>query len=489
MDYEGLKKYINEQNPSVAIKELQSGRGRTLPNIDPFKNELDPITHKIMDPVYRKDKWVNISDDDDQISEDEINEFGGKKGKKPVKVERIPLALQRIIVERAVSFAFGKPLLITADVEDGSVEADVLKAVKMVLRDAKTKSADRKVARTMFSTTEVAELWYPVEKKHSTYGFDSDFKLRMAIFSPMDGDKLYPYFDDYGNMAAFSREYLVELNDNKQHKFFETWTEEMHYKWELHENSWVLSEGEPIENPIGKIPIVYGCQDEVEWYVVEHLIERLEVLLSNFADTNDYHASPKIFVTGELRGFAEKGESGAIIEGEEGSKAEYLAWQQAPEAVKLEIETLLKMIYTLTQTPDISWDSVKGLNVSGVTLKMLFMDAHLKVQTKAEVFDEYMERRMSIIQSWLKEMNSNSDFMNACDNLLIDVALQPYMISDDSANVSTLMAATGQKAIMSRKTAIQNLGMVNDVEAEIALIADEENQYAVNDLLEQEPTE
>ncbi len=76
-------------------------------------------------------------------------------------------------------------------------------------------------------------------------------------------------------------------------------------------------------------------------------------------------------------------------------------WAQAPESVKLEIETLLRMIYTITQTPDIAFDSVKGIGaVSGVALKLLFMDAHLKVQDKCEVFDDYLQRRLSVIQAF-----------------------------------------------------------------------------------------
>mgnify|MGYP007057868075 FL=1 len=85
-----------------------------------------------------------------------------------------------------------------------------------------------------------------------------------------------------------------------------------------------------------------GRQPAVEWEDVQNLIDRLEKLLSNFADTNDYHASPKIFTTGTILGWAKKGESGAVIEGEEGATAQYLSWAQAPESVKLEIETLLR---------------------------------------------------------------------------------------------------------------------------------------------------
>ena len=151
-------------------------------------------------------------------------------------------------------------------------------------------------------------------------------------------------------------------------------------------------------NPLGKIPVIYTTQGQSEWHDVQGLIERLETLLSNFADTDDYHASPKIFVTGTVRGFAKKGEAGAIIEADQGATAQYLSWAQAPESVRLEIDTILSFIYTLTQTPNISFDNVKGLGaVSGVALEFLFTDAHLKVQDKMEYLDDYLTLRNNII--------------------------------------------------------------------------------------------
>ena len=175
-----------------------------------------------------------------------------------------------------------------------------------------------------------------------------------------------------------------------------------------------------------------------------------------------------------------------MIEGDEGATAQYLSWAQAPEAVKLEIETLLRMIYTITQTPDISFDSVKGLGaISGVALKLLFMDAHLKVRDKREIFDDYLQRRLSIIQAFLAKMNAkDSAFAAACESLTIEPEIVPFMIDDEQAQVNLLMSATGQKAIVSRKTAVQQLGWVNDTEAELEQIEAEENPSLYSDIME-----
>ena len=117
------------------------------------------------------------------------------------------------------------------------------------------------------------------------------------------------------------------------------------------------------------------------------------------------------------------------------------------------------------------------------------MNAHLKVQDKGEIFDEYLQRRLSVIQAFLSQMNTKEKaFVDACGSLIIEPEIVPFMIEDESANVNLLLSATGQKAICSRKTAVQQLGWVNDTEEEIAQIESEEGGQMYNDLLGQEPT-
>lgn len=497
MNSKQINELLASENHSTAIAELKNGRNATEPNAAEYIAQLDPQGHDVNDPVKRRDKKVKVDLSDFDINDEEkkniktvTNGDGETENFRIEPVARVALAIQKLIVKRAVAFTFGNPVILNAEPEEGTKEADVLKAVKRVLFDNKSRTLNRKVARGMYSSKESAELWYPVEKPTKNYGFDSTHKLRVAIFSPLFGDRLYPYFDETGDMIAFSREYVVKDSAGVKHTYFETYTDTEIRKWTLTSNQWQLLDGYPKKNQIGKIPVIYGRQPAVEWEDVQNLIDRLEKLLSNFADTNDYHASPKIFTTGTILGWAKKGESGAVIEGEEGATAQYLSWAQAPESVKLEIETLLRMIYTITQTPDIAFDSVKGIGaVSGVALKLLFMDAHLKVQDKCEIFDDYLQRRLSVIQAFLSQMNTKDKaFVDACGSLIIEPEIVPFMIEDEAANVNLLLSATGQKAICSRKTAVQQLGWVNDTEEEIAQIESEEGGQMYNDLLGQEPT-
>ena len=454
-------KTIKEMNAGEAVKLLTS-QSKGTP-VEEILKQWEVKEHKIFDTAERPDK--PIKNDKGQTERMEY-------------VARIGLGLQKLIIRRAASFVFGNPVNIIAETEDNQVREQIVDSVKRIMRDNKITSFNRRMARDLFAFTEVAELWYPVQvaQKHETYGFSTRFKLKKSLFSPRLGDELFPLFDDNGDMVAFSRKYKKKETNQTTGKdaevnYLTAYTPEYIVNYIEKNGQWEMDKA-PVANILKKIPVVYARQDVPDWQDVQDLIERLEKLLSNFADTNDYHASPKIFVTGTIKGFSKKGEAGAIIEGEENSKAEYLSWAHAPESVRLEIETLTRMIYTLTQTPDIAFDSIRGIgNVSGVALKLLFMDAHLKVHDKMEVLEDYLLRRLNIIKAFMGKLNTSWE--KEAENLEMQIEVIPYMVDDFKSEVELYMTATGGKAILSQETAVRMAGFVNDHKAEFAKIKDE----------------
>lgn len=471
------------QNTSVSeiVEKIKKTRTDSQPDIAAINNQLNPANHDVMNESIRPNKQVKIDSNNTETATYTSNSETTETDTRIEKVARIAIAIQKLIVKRAVSFTYGNPLILNYEPQSDS-EKTVLNGIKKILLKNKETSLNRKIGKAMFSCTEAAEYWYPVEdiNAKSLYGFDTKYKLKSAVFSPLKGDILYPTFDDYGDMIAFSREFTKEVDD-KEVVFFETYTDSQHFMWNTTEQK--LVDGFPKKIELGKIPIVYGKQEQTEWEDVQSMIDRLEKLLSNFADTNDYHASPKIFIKGQLIGFGRKGEAGAIIEGDEGSDAKYLSWQQAPEAVKLEIETLLNLIYSLTQTPNLSFESVKGLgNISGRALKLLFLDAHLKVQEKQEVLSEYHTRRINLIKTYIG--NFNNGLKATCDSMDIEPEIVPFMIDDEETKVDILVAATGGKPILSQKTAVSQLNYTNDSEREYELIKEEEQGMNVLETLE-----
>jgi SPP1 family phage portal protein len=168
----------------------------------------------------------------------------------------------------------------------------------------------------------------------------------------------------------------------------------------------------------------------------------------------------------------DKGEAGKIIQGDQNAEANYMSWNQAPDMTKLEIETLIRFIYSLSQTPDISFEAVKGLNdISGIALKMLFMDAHLKVKKKQRVFDAYLERRTNIIKAYIASFKT--DYASDVKAIEIDAQIQPFMIDDIQSMIETLMTANGNQPLLSQKTTVGMSGLVDNAEKEYEQITSE----------------
>jgi hypothetical protein len=457
-----IKEIFSKETDREVIAELKSRRHIPQPDVASAKKAIDPKLHGINDRILRPDKRVRVDGDSEADSAQKVIDVGGQDSAnyKTEKVARISLALQKLIIKRAVAFLFGNPVAYNVS-PDGEKQEMIIKALKRILYDVKSNSLNRRIARAVFGFKECAELWYPVEKPNDSYGFKSGFKLRCALFSPAFGDALFPYFDETGDMTAFSREFSrTETGGSVETVagYFETWTDSEHWLWKHGTNGFETVEGYPKGNAIGKIPVVYAYQDEFETQDVDSLIDRLETLLSNFADTNDYHAAPKLFVTGQINGWAKKGESGAVIEGEEGATMNYVSWASAPESVKLEIETLLKMIYTITQTPDISFDALKGLGaISGIALKLLFMDAHLKVQDKKEIFDEFLQRRVNVIKAFIGKFNTALE--SECEDLEIEPEITPYMLTSELDELTYWMTANGNKPVISQEESIEKTGL------------------------------
>ncbi len=426
-----------------------------MPDIQKALKSIDPKKHAVMDVRSRPKKLVKTD-----------------KGQKYVEVARIAFALQKLIIRRAVAFCFGNDVMVSSDAKtEQGITA--FNTVKDIFTKAKCFSLNRKMARTLFTFQEVAEYWYTTDG--GNLGADNDKKLRVTLFSPKDCT-LYPYFDKTGDLIAFSRQY--KNADDNQRTYFETWTDEEYRCWN--------DKGEVVDSyrhKLGKIPIVYSWQEQRETEDVDSLVDRLETSVSNFADTNDYHASPKIVVNGPIKSFAQKGENGGILEVDANTKPYYLSWDNAPQAKQIEFDMLQKMIFALSQTPDVSFDNMKSVGaVSGTALKTLFTDAHLKVQDHREVLDEHLARRASIVKAYVAQLEPQ--MKTALDELNIEQTIIPYLSTDDNTQLNALLSANGNKPLISHRQSVIKANLSKNPEDDYDQIVKEEGASALMDALE-----
>lgn len=436
-----ISEYTQSEDLQEQVKILKRERDNK-PDIEALKKQWKVSEHRsISDKTYLPDKEIK----------DENGKFLRYK-----LVNRLAVPFQKLIVNSAVTFGFGNEVELLADFEADSEEEKVYNAIVGILEENKSAVHNRKVAKECYRASEVAELWYyeKADEIHEDYGFPCDYRVKVKLLTPWKGDKIYPQFDAYDKMQVFARSYLIR-EAGKDVECMDIFTDSEYKSLKKVDGEWEEFTGLDFSKTINKIPVIYASQEEAEWSDVQYDIERLELLFSRHAEINDYHASPKTFIQGNLLSAPQAGEANSIIQGDMGSSATILSWNDSPESVKLEINTRLSNIFKFTKTPDVSFENIKGLNqVSGVMLKMLFMDAHIKVLEKEEIWDDFYERRFNLLKTYIgKILNPSLD--KASKRLKIKPKFNPYMIDDQKAWVETLMTANGNKPLISQEKSVE----------------------------------
>jgi SPP1 family phage portal protein len=451
------------KNPDDLQKAIVAEKTPLVKAAD-IKKQYDPKQHDITSKTARPDKIVTT-----------------EQGISTVAVARIPLPLQKRIVRLAAAFLCGNPIELICTAGEGA-EKDLLGVINKTWKDNKLDYKSKKIAKIMMSETEAAELWYTELAEPDFWkGTPNDkssvkFKLRMKILSQSLGDELYPVFNNAGDMLLFARGYAITAAGVRT-EYLDVYTAETNYFYKKDATGWAQAKA-PEKNIIGKIPVIYYSQELPEWYDVQEMIDRLEKSLSNHADTNDYHGSPMIKVKGTVKGFAKKGESGKILELEEGADAEYMGWPLAPESVKMEQENLINQIYALTDTPNISFEQMKSLGTfSGIALKMLFLGAHLKAADHEENFGESIQRRINYVKAAMGIINVS---MEKVIPLNIEPKFTYFLPKNDLELIELLSTASGERSL-SQKTAVQLNPLVHDADAELIQIKAEDAEKNAGD--------
>lgn len=436
--------------------------GLKLPDIDTYNSEWDEKRHRIM---------TDLSAYPDRIVEYEYeNELGVKKqGRRLEKLNRIPLAYQKDIVSIAVTFLFGNPVKYTNNIEDDSMYESYLK----VLDKEKIIFIDREIAKSNGRFTQCAELWYPVEETNNYYGFASQYRLKVALLTP-DKNKLYPFFDDQGNMIAILREY-----EKQKAKHYDIYTAETIAQ--LRDVSGEFEMISQAANPIGKIPLVFYQFDDVEWSKAQPAIERLEEIQSSKGETNKKFSEPILALTGTVTGGFSKSSGGKIwqLEGENAG-GEYIQPPNASENLANEKRELEEILYKMTNSVNISPEALKGMGnmLATENAAFLFMLPHLKVMDKMSVYVPALKRRMSIVKSFLQLMNTN--FRNS--DLDAEPVITPYIINNQAQFLRDLMEQNGGLPLKSQRTTMEEAG-IKDVDSEIEQIKADQELKMSNDLI------
>ena len=381
-----------------------------------------------------------------------------RKKAKEYETEKLPRSRQRYINEVELFFLLGSP--IKWELTEGDEEAYSL--FTEFLQEQRFDSLMRKAKRLAGAETESAKL-YHIYRNDNT----NERAVKALVLARSTGYKLRPLFDQYGNLSAFAYGYkLKEQGKTIQHWDIQT-ADSLYYckkgaiGWEV----------EQFPNPTGKINIVYYRQPKA-WSGVERRLNREEMLDSKVGDTNNYFADPIAVATGDvIDSMTDPNRPGKLIQviGHE-SKFEYLNPPQTSETRREEKSDLEKSILFDTFTPDLSFDNLKGLGtLSGSAIKNAMILGFIKRDNLKEIYEEMLDREKNIIIGILKYLYPNKAV--AFDEMKIKHEFTEPFAVDRQSNINQI-AQLYQVGLLSRESAISNIGIVDNANEEAQRIVE-----------------
>ena len=422
-------------------------------------NEYDPTKH----PVMNKQLYPDLVKDD------------GVE-----RVTRITLSFQRLAAKRMSELLSGIPVKRIYKPEDEK-QQQVATFLEKIFDRNRINSVNTDRINALFAGCEIFTLWYAVEQKNNLYGFASPLKLRCRTFSPMLGDELYPFFDEYGDMVAMSIGYTRKVG-RKNVQYFDTYTDDRHIKWSNESGEWLAVEDE--KTTVGKIPGIYTFRPTPIWEDTSRNVYEMEWTLSRNGNYIRENSKPKFIVCADeiiQYGDEKPGnkEFKSVMQYPTGARAEYVTWSQAIESLKFQIDTLRNLFFTQLQLPDWSYEKMSQQALSGESRKQMFIDAELKVQDESGRWLEFFDREINVAKAFLKLMLGQA-WHEAIDALPVENVITPYRITDRKEEVETLMTANGNKPIMSQRESIEAYGRSDNVDQTLKEINEQEMADSFN---------
>ncbi|MCM0335696.1 phage portal protein [Bacteroides fragilis] len=437
-----------------------------VPSWDKLIKDYEPTMHDIVTDTVTRQNKVRSDGTVEQAS-------------------RIYVGLEKLLTKRITEFMYSIPVKrIYHNIEGNPTRQQIAKAIEAIYKYARIDSENIKRGNAYFASCEVFTIWYTVESPNTLYGFTSRYKLKCKTYSPMDGVKLYPLLDELGDMIAMSFEYTKKVK-NEQITFFETYTANMHYKWKQEGSGWELVKSEPVA--ILKIPGVYAYCSVPIYHGLSYIRKEIEYTLSRNSDVIAYNSAPILKIAGGIKGSENKGESRRVYRVEQNGDVAYVSWAQSIEALKYHVDTLVKLFWSQSQMPDISFENMKSLgNIGFDARQTLLTDAHLKVGDESGAWIEAFERECSVIKAFLKMMNVT--WKGEVDNIEVEHVITPFIQNDEKSEIEKWVTASGGKAVVSQLEAIKNLGISTDPQETLSQIQKEDetaSRIRVSNIFEQ----
>ena len=218
------------------------------------------------------------------------------------------------------------------------------------------------------------------------------------------------------------------------------------------------------------IPIIQCLNNDdafADIQCVTDLLDSLSLAVSNSTDNLQSIANAILAVSGGKLSETEIQELNAykVANMPIGATMEWIIKNINPEAEKMQIDNLLTFIFQISQVPDLTDDAFGG-NQSGVAMQYKLWGLDQLWVTKTTKYKKSIVQRLKIFMHLLQYHFTST--VQMLDD--INITFAKNLPKDNSVEYQMVQAL---KDVVSRKTLLENISIVDDVEVELKTLDEE----------------
>lgn len=376
----------------------------------------------------------------------------------------INVNMAKYIIDVATGYAFGNPIKYTTDEDNAK---DILDRIQYVHKNCN-----------------IAELDFQQGGDMATYGVSYQLVMAVGTEGAIEDRILIKHLNPLQTFFVVDNTILenpvcaIYFYNYKENNIDKT-------KIYVYDNDFlyifvdkggaVTLEGEVEQHNMGYIPIIQCLNNDDAFsdiQCVTDLLDSLSLAVSNNTDNLQSIANAILAISG---GTLNKEQIDQINEFKVanlpvGAVMQWIIKNVDPTAEQQQIDNLLNFIFQISQVPDLTDDAFGG-NQSGVAMQYKLWGLDQLWVTKTTKYKKAIVQRLKILMHLLQYQFKNTVQMLDEINITFDKNLP----KDNSAEYAMVQAL---KDVVSKRTLLENISIVDDVEAEIKALDEEAEKNA-----------
>ena len=375
----------------------------------------------------------------------------------------INVNMAKYIIDVATSYAFGNPIKYTTDNENASVILDKLKYIH--------------------KNCSIEEVDFQQGGDMATYGVSYQLIMALEGKGKIEDRIFFKYLNP---LQTF---YVVDntiLEKPICAVYFYEYTEQKVKKTKVYvydaENLTIfdgtllnLTQESSDPHNMGAIPIIQCLNNDDAFgdiYCVTDLLDSLSLAVSNSTDNLQSIANAILTSTGgqltdkQIEQINKYKVANLPI----GAAMQWVIKNVDPTAEQQQVDNLLNFIFQISQVPDLTDDAFAG-NQSGVAMQYKLWGLDQLWVTKTTKYKKAIVQRLKIIMHLLQyQFTSTVQMLDE-----INITFGKNLPKDNSAEYAMVQAL---KDVVSKKTLLENISIVDDVEEELKALDEEAEKNA-----------